>query len=124
MRANMAERKRWGSSRWLGLSLVAVAFCQLSTPVCAAEIIFLQDGRTIQADKTEVIGDSLRIQKPTEIIYVPRTDVLSIHEVSPPTPPPSGTPPAEVYRDTTQQMNEKVRRDTQQLLIPPRVHRP
>lgn len=124
MRANMAERKRWGSSRWLGLSLVAMASWLLSTPATAAEIIFLQDGRTIQADKTEVIGDSLRIHKPTEIIDIPRTDVLSIHEVSPPKAPPSTPPPAEVYRDTTQQMNEKVRRDTQQLLIPPRVHRP
>ena len=124
MRANMAERRHWGSSRWLGPSLVAAALWLLSTPAIAEEIIFLQDGRTIKADKSEVIGDRLRIQKPTEIIEIPRTDVLSIHEVSPPTAPPAATPPAEVYHDITQQMNEKVRRDTQQLLIPPRVHRP
>jgi len=124
MRVKMAEREYWGSSRWFGLSLLVAACWSLSTPAVAAETIFLQDGRTIQADKTEVIGDRLRIHKPTEIIEVPRTDVLSIHEVSPPTAPPSTPPPAEVYRDTTQQMNEKVRRDTQQLLIPPRVHRP
>lgn len=124
MRVKMAERKHWGSNRWLGPSLVAAALWLLSTPAIAEEIIFLQDGRTIQADKTEVIGDRLRIQKPTEIIDIPRTDVLSIHEVSPPTASPGATPPAEVYRDMTQQMNEKVRLDTQQLLIPPQVHRP
>jgi hypothetical protein len=120
----MAERKHWGSSRWLGPSLVAAALWLLSTPAIAEEIIFLQDGRTIQSDKTEVIGDHLRIHRPTEIIDIPRTDVLSIHDVSPPTASPGATPPAEVYHDMTQQMNEKVRRDTKQLLIPPQVHRP
>jgi hypothetical protein len=93
----------------------------LAVKARAEEIIFLQDGRTITADKTEVIGDRIRVTKPTEIFDIPRSDVLTTHDVSPPTAPGTGTPPAEVYHDMTQQMNEKVRQDTQQLLKPPRV---
>jgi hypothetical protein len=74
----------------------------------AAETIFLQDGRTIQADKVEIIGDTVRIQKPAETIDIPRSEVLSIHPSAPPKVSPG---PADVYRDTTRQMNDKVRRE-------------
>jgi hypothetical protein len=73
----------------------------------AAETIFLQDGRTIQADKVEIIGDRVRIEKPAETIEIPRSDVLSIH----PSAPPSASPPGDVYRGMTEQMNDKVRRE-------------
>jgi len=73
----------------------------------AAETIFLRDGRTIQADKVEIVGDTLRIEKPTETIYIPRSEVLTIH----PAPPQASPGPADVYRDTTRQMNDKVRRE-------------
>jgi hypothetical protein len=73
----------------------------------AAETIFLQDGRTIQADKVEIVGDRVRIEKPAETIEIPRSDVLSIH----PSAPPSASPPGDVYRGMTEQMNDKVRRE-------------
>ena len=73
----------------------------------AAETIFLQDGRTIQADKVEILGDTVRIEKPAETIYIPRSDVLTIH----PAPPQASSGPADVYRDTARQMNDKVRRE-------------
>jgi hypothetical protein len=87
----------------------------------AEEIIFLQDGRTIQAEKTEIIGDRIRIEKPTETIELPRSALLSIHPVSPPTASTSMPPPAEVYRDLTQQMGDKVRREIQERPGAPRV---
>jgi hypothetical protein len=109
--------------RGIGLTgaLLGVGLWLFATQARAEEVIFLQDGRTITADKTEVIGDHLRITKPTEILDVPRDHVLTIHEVSPPTASPGATPPAEVYQDMTGQMNDKVRQDTKQLLTPPRV---
>lgn len=114
--------------RWVGAGLtallVAAALGTFATRARAEEVIFLQDGRTIRADKTTVIGDRLRIEKPSEIIEIPRSDVLTIHEVSRPAASPPSPPPTEVYRDVTQQMNEKVRQETQQILAPPRVHRP
>jgi hypothetical protein len=73
--------------------------------------VFLEDGRTIQADKTEVIGDRVRIEKPTETIEVPRSAVRTIHRVSTPAASPDVPPPAEVYRDLTPQMTDKVRRE-------------
>ena len=80
-----------------------------AAPAAAEEIIFLQDGRTIRADKTEVIGDRIRIEKPAETIEIPRSDVLSIHPVTPPQASPGTPPPADVYRDVTPQMTDKVR---------------
>ena len=115
---------RWWARAGLIGVLVAAALWALATRARAEEVIFLQDGRTIRADKSTVIGDRLRIEKPTEIIEVPRSDVLTIHEVSRPVASPPSPPPAEVYRDVTQQMNEKVRQDTRQFLTPPRVYRP
>ena len=73
----------------------------------AAETIFLQDGRTIQADKVEIIGDRVRIEKPAETIEIPRSDVLSIH----PSTTPNASPPGAVYKGMTEQMNDKVRRE-------------
>ena len=73
----------------------------------AAETVFLQDGRTIQADKVEIVGDRVRIEKPAETIELPRSEVLSIHSSA----GPSAPPPGEVYRGMTEQMNDKVRRE-------------
>jgi hypothetical protein len=93
------------------LLLISCVGILLAARIAAAEMVILQDGRAIQADKVEVIGDRVRIEKPAETIEVPRGEVLSIH----PTAPPSGTPgqasPAETYRDLTQQMTDKVRRE-------------
>lgn len=81
---------------------------QRAGPAVAAETIFLQDGRTIQAEKVEIIGDTVRIQKPAETIDIPRSEVLTIHPSAPPKVSPG---PADVYRGTTRQMNDKVRRE-------------
>ncbi len=99
----------------------------------AAEIVFLNDGRTIQAEKIEVIGDRLRIEKPAGIIEVPRSSVLSIHPAAPPVASPAPTAPAAVsgtspapsapaavYGDMTQQMNEQVRQEIQRAQTPAR----
>jgi len=70
-----------------------------------------RDGRTIQAEKTEIIGDRIRIERPAGMIEIPRSEVLSIHPVTPPQASPSTPPPADVYRDMTPQMTDKVRRE-------------
>jgi hypothetical protein len=88
--------------------------------VQAAEIVILDDGRTIQAEKTEIIGDRLRIEKPAGIIEVPRSSVLSIHEATPPGVSKAPSAPATVYGDMTQQMNDKVRQEIQQSQTPSR----
>ena len=77
----------------------------------ATDFIFLHDGRVIQADKVEIQGDRRRITLPAETIDVPRSEVSSIHSSSPPNPSAGPSAPAEVYRDMTQQMNDKVRRE-------------
>ena len=115
----MQFRMSWSSVLKFTLCLLAVAmFVPSATSFAEDLIIFLQDGRTIQADKAEILGDRIRIQKPTETIDIPRSDVLSIHPirpVAPPTTPPttSGTtpPPGDTYRDITPQMTDKVRRE-------------
>ena len=103
---------------WIVLVCIAAglpaASCLLPAVSSAAEIVFLEDGRTIQADKTEIIGDRVRIEKPAETIELPRSAVLSIHRVTPPTASPNVPPPAEVYRDLPQQMTDKVRREIKQ----------
>jgi hypothetical protein len=96
-------------TRWiLFFGLLALFLGQLQDRAMAAETIFLHDGRTIQADKIEIIGDTLRIEKPTETIEIPRSEVLSIHPSAPSKVSPG---PADVYPDTTRQMNDKVRRE-------------
>jgi hypothetical protein len=91
--------------------LLAMVVSQAAGPAIAAETVFLQDGRTIQADKVEIRGDTVRIEKPAETIELPQSEVLSIHSSSAPRVSPS---PADVYRDVTQQMNDKVRREIQE----------
>lgn len=106
------EPKGWGVMLRTSLVCLGVALLLPSTSASAAEvIIFLQDGRTIQAEKTEVIGDRIRIEKQAGTIEIPRSDVLSIHPVSPPKASPTGPAPADVYRDMTPQMTDKVRRE-------------
>ena len=89
------------------------------SPAQAAEIVILDDGRTIQAEKTEIIGDRLRIEKPAGIIEVPRSSVLSIHPAAPPGLSPAPSAPAAVYGDMTQQMNDRVRQEIQRGQAPP-----
>ncbi len=98
----------------IGLLLLVVASGFSPDFAASEEIIFLQDGRTIQAERTEIIGDRIRIEKPAETIELPRSDVLSIHPVTPPTASPNVPPPAEVYRDLTQQMTDKIHREIQE----------
>jgi hypothetical protein len=97
--------------------------CLSAGPACAEEIIFLQDGHTLQANKTEVIGDRVRFERPSgKIVDLPKSDVLSIHHLTPPKATPA-TPPAAVYHDLTGQMNNEVRQQIQQqksLAPPPR----
>jgi hypothetical protein len=79
----------------------------------SADQVFLQDGRILQVDKAEVIGDQVRIERSGGSVDLPKSEVLSIH----PAVPPSGTPglpsPADTYRDLTNQMTDKVRREIQ-----------
>jgi hypothetical protein len=98
--------RRRGAWPVLFLGLVVLCLGLRANRAGAAETIFLQDGRTIQADNVEIIGDTVRIQKPSETIDIPRSDVLAIHPSAPPKVSPG---PADVYRDTTRQMNDKVR---------------
>jgi hypothetical protein len=91
---------------WLCLLMLVLG--QRVNSAGAAETIFLQDGRTIRADKVEIIGDTVRIEKPTETIDISRSEVLSIHSAAPQAVSPG---PADVYRDMMQQMNDKVRRE-------------
>jgi hypothetical protein len=93
------------------MGLLVLLFCPCADRAEAAATIFLQDGRTIQADKVEIIGDTLRIHKPTETIDLPRSRILSIHPTEPPSGSAATTSPAEVYRSLGQQMNDKVRRE-------------
>jgi hypothetical protein len=100
--------------RRMTVFLIGVALLSVGANVVqAGEVVFLQDGRAIQAEKSEIVGDRIRIEKPAETIELPRSDVLSIHQVSPPTASPNVRPPANVYRDMTQQMTDKVRREIQ-----------
>ena len=100
-----------GPSLAIGLLVLVVASGPMAATASAEEIIFLQDGRTIQAEKTEIIGDRIRIERPAGMIEIPRSDVLSIHPVDPPKASPSIPLPADVYRDMTPQMTDKVRRE-------------
>jgi hypothetical protein len=97
--------------RWTGLVVLGGTVGLLAAALASAETVFLQDGRTIQADKVEIIGDRVHIEKPAGTIEIPRSEVLSVH----PTAPPSGTPgspsPADTYRDIGQQMNDRLRRE-------------
>jgi hypothetical protein len=81
-------------------------------------VISLQDGRTIQAQKSMIISDKSRIEKPAGMIEIPRSDVLSIQLETPPRVSPSTLTPADVCRDMTPQMTDKVRREIPEAAIP------
>jgi hypothetical protein len=90
--------------------LVLAACCLLPAEISTGEIVFLEDGRTIQAEKTEIMGDRVRIEKRGERLELPRSAVRSIHRLTPPMASPNVPRPPEVYRDLTQQMTDVVRR--------------
>ncbi len=113
-------RTKPGLRGLLGPLVLAVILWLLPIPSDAALIIFFKDGRTLQAESTQIIGNRIRITTPTEILEPPSSAVFSIHEVSPPTAPPNGPPPADVYRDITQQMTDKVRGEIQGQIAGPR----
>ena len=94
---------------WVG-TLCAGIWLQ-AWPASASEFVFLQDGRVIQAEKVEVIGDRIRIEKPAETINLRRSEVLSIHPYFPPSGSPGAPSPADTYRNISQQMNDRVRRE-------------
>ncbi len=98
--------------------LLTGALWLFPSPVRAEEIIFFQDGRAIQADKVEVIGERVRITRPSgKIVDLPKSAVRSIHDVTPPVAAPS-PPPAAPRPDLTQQMNNEVNTfDTAQSMI-------
>ncbi len=107
----------WGD-RTKALTLAAVCLGFLGPSVAwAGEFIFLNNGRVLQADKTEILGDTVRFETPTgETVTIPRERVLSIHpraasEGLPPSP--AQRPPAQVYGNMTQQMNDQVRQQIQ-----------
>lgn len=108
MHAMCRHRRYQGARPILCLWFVVVCMGQSTGRTLAAETIFLQDGRTIQADKVEVVGDTLRIEKPAETISIPRSEVLTVHPSAPPGVSPG---PADVYPDTIRQMTDKVRRE-------------
>jgi hypothetical protein len=106
--------RTWRGLRW-GLSFLILTTTSwvLPTSSDAALIIFFRDGRTIQAERTQVIGNRVRIETPTETIEPPSSAVLSIHQVSPPTASPNTPSPTDVYGNITQQMTDKVRSEIQ-----------
>jgi hypothetical protein len=104
----------------VAIAVAALTLAVLPQDARAGEVVFLKDGRTIEAEKTEVIGDRVRIQRPTEVIELPRSSVLSIHEVAPPGTRTTSPPPAKVYPGLTQEMNERVRQEIQQGRTPSR----
>ena len=97
----------------------------LATGVARAEqYIFLNDGRVIQAERSEIVGDRLRFETPTgAVVEIPRRDVTSIHDRplpgNAPPPSPQSTPPASVYGNMAQEMNDLVRKEIQQGRTPP-----
>ena len=103
------ERRTIGS---LALVPAVILLCALvgepQTSAMAAETVFLQNGRTIQADKVEIMGDTVRIHEPAKTFDLPRSEVLSIHSSN---PPQVSSGPANVYGNMTQQMNDQVRRE-------------
>ena len=79
-----AEHENGGGNRlvlmpWIWL--LALSVLPVAGPGAAAETVFLQNGRTIDADKVEIVGDTVRIQKPAETIELNRSEVLSIRFV-------------------------------------------
>jgi hypothetical protein len=107
----------WGD-RTKAIVLAAVCLGFFGPSVAwAGEFIFLNNGKVLQADKTEILGDTVRFETPTgETVTIPRERVLSIHprtasEALPPSP--AQAPPPQVYGNMTQQMNDQVRQQIQ-----------
>ncbi len=100
--------------------LIALAFFGIGSGIARAEqYIFLNDGRVIQAERSEIVGDRLRFETPTgAIVEVPRSAVTSVHDRplpgGAPPPSPQATPPASVYGNMAQDMNDLVRKEIQQ----------
>jgi hypothetical protein len=94
--------------RWRALWVVLVL---AAPPGAAAETVILEDGRVIQAEKVETLGDRVRIEAPGAVYDLPRRDVMTILPTGPPGGTPRAVPPADVYRDLPQQMNERIRRE-------------
>ena len=73
------------------------------------QTIFLQAGRTIQAEGTERPGDRIRVETLTGRIALPSSQVLSIHRMDVSPGSASSPAPSDVYRGLTQQMTDRVR---------------
>jgi len=75
----------------------------------SADVLFLQDGRAVQVDRVEVVGDEVHVVTPVgERLRLPRREVLSIHAARPPASPPR-TPAPAPYPNFVQQMTDRVR---------------
>jgi len=114
LRNALPQERGWASrvNRRALAAALAVAATAWAGPAWA-EIVFLEDGRIIQADRVEVQGDRVQVESQGMSLSVPAREVITIH----PTPPPGGTPPhaapADTYRDLPQQMNERIRQELQ-----------
>ena len=93
---------------------IGLGLCPIPS-AAAGEIIFLQNGQTVQAEGAQVIDDHVRITLPTgNTVDVPRSEILSVHPY-PSSQPPSGIAnnPAKTYAGETQKMANEVRRQIQ-----------
>jgi hypothetical protein len=117
-RAGEEEITVGGRHRTKTIVIAAVCLGFLGPPVASAgETIFLNNGRVLQADNTRIVGNRLRFETPTgATVSIPRERVLSIHSRTSPAElaSPAETPPAQVYGNMTQQMNDQVRQEIQQ----------
>ncbi len=91
-----------------GLLIVLAAGGLFTGRAALADTIFLEDGRTLQADRVQVLGDRVRIEREgQETIDLPKSRVLSVH---PPRPsPPRVPPPPAIYPNFVQEMTNEVR---------------
>jgi len=108
----------WWGRRTKGIVIAAVCLGFFGPAVASAgEFIFLNNGRVLQADQTQIVGDTVRFETPTgSTVSVPREHVLSIHPRTPPAgllSSPAQTTPAQVYGNMTQQMNDQIRQQIQ-----------
>jgi hypothetical protein len=87
--------------------MTALALGPAFSVPAGADTVFLEDGRTIQVDSVEIVGDRVRLKRVGEVIEVPRSQVTSIH--TPPRPAAPQAPPAAVYPGFVEQMTDRVR---------------
>lgn len=96
--------------------VVAALVVGLGSSVPArADTVFLEDGRIIEVDAVEVLGDRVRLKRVGEIIEIPKSLVTSIHT---PRPAPPAVPPAAVYPGFVQQMTDRVRGEVESGMSP------